>query len=84
MMADKFNKKRPSLPLTKIIGALIWRMVSVYSFIMKKTPVITKETVNTISKKYFYNNSKVIESGFKFRPIAETISRCCRVYLDQK
>ena len=83
MMADKFNKKRPSLPLTKIIGALIWRTVSVYSFIMGKTPVITKATVNTISKKYFYDNSKIIETGFSFRAISETVMRCCKAYLDR-
>ncbi len=83
MMADQFNKKRPSLPLTKIIGALIWRIVSVHSFIMGKTPVITKETVNTISKKYFYDNSKIIAAGFNFRPPSETIMRCCKAYLNR-
>ena len=84
LISDQFNKKRPSMPMTKLIGAIIWRLVAVFSFIMGKTPVITKETVNTISKKYFYDNTKIIEAGFKFRPISETVTRCCKAYLQKK
>lgn len=83
MIANVFGKKKPSVALNLFLGSVIWRLVALFSFFSGKTPVITKETVNTISKKYFYNNEKIKKNGFEFKPIKATIERCCRAYLKQ-
>lgn len=82
MIADIFGKKKPSMALNLFLGSAIWRLVALFSFFSGKTPVITKETVNTISKKYFYSNEKIRQTGFSFKPIEETVRHCCKAYMN--
>ncbi len=85
LIADAFNKKRPSRKVTTLIAGIVYRIQAVKSWFTKEKPLITKETTLTALSKTTFSNEKVLAAlpGFKFLTLNETVSHTCEV-LQQK
>ena len=61
------------------MAGLIWRWEALKYRITGISPLLTKETAASAQAKVFFKNGKLLQQfpGFKYAPIAETISRIC-------
>lgn len=81
-IADAFNKKRPSIKVTKLISGIGWRINWLLSKFSGKKPMITKQSANSSHNSYHYSNNKIKEAiDYQFRPLEETIKKACYNYL---
>jgi len=77
-MAAQLGVTAPKKPITPWIGALLWRAEKVRSFITRKSPIVTKETIASSSYHSQYDTSKSEAlPGFAYRPVDETIAWTC-------
>ena len=85
LIADAFNKKRPTKKVTPFIAGLVTRVQEVKSWFSKEKPLITKETALTAMTKAQFNNEKILAAlpAFSFRSLEETVADTCKV-LQQK
>lgn len=82
-IADAFNKKRPSIRVTKLISGVGWRINWLLSKFSGKTPMITKQSANSSHNSYNYSNKKIMEAlDYEFVPLEETIKNVCNNYLN--
>jgi nucleoside-diphosphate-sugar epimerase len=80
-MADNFDKKRPSIKTTKLMGSIGWRLEKIRSVITGKPPILTKQTSKSIHNKHYYSSEKIKKAlNFKFEPISETIKSTCKSF----
>jgi nucleoside-diphosphate-sugar epimerase len=80
-IADNFDKKRPSIKTTKLMGSIGWRLEKIKSLITGKPPILTKQTSKSIHNKHYYSSEKIKKAlNFKFEPISETIKSTCKSY----
>jgi nucleoside-diphosphate-sugar epimerase len=80
-IADNFDKKRPSIKTTKLMGSIGWRLEKIKSVITGKPPILTKQTSKSIHNKHYYSSEKIKKAlNFKFEPILETIKNTCKSY----
>ena len=81
-IADAFNKKRPSIKVTKLISGIGWRINWLLSKFSGKTPMITKQSANSSHNSYYYSNKKIEEAiDYQFIALEETIKKVCHNYL---
>lgn len=82
LIADSLNTKKPSIKVTKILGAVAWRIDWLKSLLTKKTPLFTKESARSLQEKTFYS-SKKLETilNFKFTPLNDVIKFTGNSYL---
>jgi nucleoside-diphosphate-sugar epimerase len=65
------------------LSAIAWRLLKARSFFTGKPPLITRETAQTANSLYKYSNEKIIEqTGYRFKPIKETIEETARYFLE--
>lgn len=80
-IADNFNKKRPSIKVTKLMSSVGWRFEKIKSVLTGKLPLLTKQTSKSIHNKYHYSSEKIKKTlDFKFEPISKTIKSICEIY----
>jgi len=81
-IANQFNKKPPSIKLTKNflkIGAMVERF---RTRIAGGEPAITRETARLAGSDFVFENKKIKNKlNFEFQPIDKTLQRCCGYYL---
>jgi nucleoside-diphosphate-sugar epimerase len=76
-IADAANVKRPPYRITKFTAEIAWRVAAVLRVFFGFNLDITKETARSSQNKSFYSNQKYINAtGYKFKPIKETIANC--------
>ncbi len=81
-IADAFNKKRPSIKVTKRLSGIGWRINWLLSKFSGKTPMLTKQSVNSSHNSYYYSNKKIKEAlGYEFVPLETTFKTVCNNYL---
>ena len=81
-MCAVYDTDPPKKALPWILGQIGWRFEWLRSKILRKQPVITKETIRTTSKYYQYDSSKIEkELNFKFRPTQSSIERIGKLFL---
>jgi len=84
MIAKEFNKKSPSVKLTKNflkIGAVV---ESFRSWITGAEPRLTRETARLAGPEFLFENQKIRNSlNFEFQPIDKSLQRCCRYYMEK-
>lgn len=81
-MALGFDKPRPRFRVGSLPASLAWRAERLRSWILRKSPLLTRETARTASKKNYYSNEKIRKAiGFEFRPLEETVADHCKNYL---
>jgi nucleoside-diphosphate-sugar epimerase len=78
-IADNFNKKRPSIKVTKTLSGIAWRLEWIKSKITGKAPMITKHSASAALKKYEYSSNKIIkELNFEFETLETTLKDVCK------
>lgn len=81
-IADAFNKKRPSIKVTKTLSNIGWRINWLLSKLSGKPALITKQSANSSQNKYYYSNEKIIKAlNYKFTPLKQTIETVSKNYL---
>jgi len=81
-IADAFNKKRPTIKVTRLISSIGWRLNWLLCKFSGNTPMITKHSANSSNNKYYYSNKKIKEAlNYEFIPLEETIKAVCKNYL---
>ena len=85
LIADAFNKKRPTKEVTPFIAGLVTKIQALKSFFTKEKPLITKETALTAMTKINFSNEKVLAAlpDFKFLSLEKTVIDTCEA-LQQK
>jgi nucleoside-diphosphate-sugar epimerase len=81
-ISNAFNKKPPSIKVSKFMSEIGWRLNSISSFFTGKEPVLTKHSSKSIHNKYYYSSKKVERVlNYKFEPLKETIKNTCNLFL---
>jgi dihydroflavonol-4-reductase len=82
-MANALGKKPPHLHARPWMGALVWRWEALKSRFTGEEPLLTRETADTARVHVSYDHGRLLAAlpGFKFRPLAESITDYCREYL---
>ncbi len=81
MIADELKVPPPSIKAKPWMGAIVWRIEKIRSWLTGKSPMLTPDTVHTSFQKNFYTHNKVNKRlGFEFRPVKETIEHFVEIY----
>ena len=80
-IAENFNRKHPSIKVTKLMSSAGWRLEKIKAVLTGKPPMLTKQSSKSIHNKHYYSSEKIKNSlNFKFEPISETIKSVCELY----
>jgi nucleoside-diphosphate-sugar epimerase len=81
-IAQNFDKKKPTLPLTTWKANLAWRLEALFSFIQGREPKITKHSIKASNSTHLYLNTKILTllEGFEFKSLNDTLSWVCQKY----
>ncbi|MDG2195161.1 MAG: SDR family oxidoreductase [Polaribacter sp.] len=81
-IAEGLGKKKPTIKISKIVTAVLWRIDTIISKITKKTPLLTKENAKSLHEASFYSSEKIKkEINYSFEPIKEVIQKTCTLFL---
>ena len=82
LMAEALGKRPPKWQAGSIVTGMAWRLGGLYSKLVDKTPVITRETARTSQGQSFYDNSKLLAAipEFSYTPIENTIREMADAY----
>jgi dihydroflavonol-4-reductase len=79
LIAQKMNKRPPSIGTPRWMAELGWRTAALFSFLQGTTPKITRENVASAYKHISYDSTKVRERlNFDFRKADETIENALK------
>lgn len=80
-IAQRFNKKAPGIKLSKTVLQLVSVIESLRCRIMKREPLLTRETARLAGAEFLYHNGKIKKAlSFEFQPIDKTLEWCCQYY----
>jgi len=80
-IAENFEKKPPSIKVTKLMSAIGWRLEKLKSVLTNVPATLTKHGAKSIHDKRYYSSEKTEKSlNFNFEPISETIKNVCELY----
>ncbi|MBL7857229.1 MAG: NAD-dependent epimerase/dehydratase family protein [Cyclobacteriaceae bacterium] len=81
-MALRWNKKPPSIKVSKNILMAAARIEQFRSWLLTSEPLLTRETARIANTFFSYNNEKIIKTlEFRFQSIDETLQWCCDYYM---
>lgn len=81
-VAERFNKKPPTIRVSQSMLNLISRLEAVRSWFTRSEPLITRETARLAGSYFVYNNKKIRKQlNFEFQSIDETLNWCCEHYI---
>ncbi|MFY0602329.1 MAG: SDR family oxidoreductase [Flavobacteriaceae bacterium] len=81
LIADSFQKKRPSFKVKPWLTAVFWRVDKVITFLTQKEPLITKHSAKSAHEKTYYSSDKLIKkTGFSFEKIEDVIKETSSFY----
>lgn len=82
-MSEGFGKVAPRIPVKPWMAGLAWRWESLFSSIMGRKPLVTRETARSSGKQWVYRNDKARKVlGMDFIPVRESVLENCRIFLD--
>ena len=85
LMAEAFQRSAPIFKIGSFPASLAWRAERIRSWIFRRSPLLTRETARTASKKHYYSSEKIQKAiDFRFRPIEDTVKDHCRNFLSFK
>ena len=80
-IAENFDKKPPSIKVTKLMSAIGWRLEKIKAAFTGKPPILTKQSSKSIHHKQYYSSEKIKKAlNYTFEPISETIKNVCELY----
>lgn len=83
-IAQNFDKKPPTIKVSKLMSELGWRLEKVKAILTGKPALLSKQTAETIHTNRFYSSEKIIKAlSFEFEPLSKTIAEVCGVYKKQ-
>jgi len=81
-IADKLNKKRPSIRITPLISNIFWRLESLVQTLTGRKPILTKQSAKSAHNKSLFSNKKIKEGlDVEFEPLEKTINTTCEQFL---
>lgn len=80
-IAKALGKKAPDIHAGKFLSALAWRTEVLRSAITRKKPLITKEAARTANSSFCYSNQKIIDLGFEFMQMEQSINETSALFL---
>ena len=81
-IAKGFDKKTPTIKISKLVTSIAWRLDFVLSKLTRKTQQLTKEASKSLHGKTYYSSDKLLASTkFKFESMADVIKNVCKCYL---
>ena len=82
LIADHFNKKRPTIAVKPWMLNTAWRMAWFISFLTGKKPSLTKETAQSAFQQIRFSNEKIRQTlnGYEFILLQKSIEDCCRFF----
>jgi nucleoside-diphosphate-sugar epimerase len=84
-IAASLGKRGPFIPVPRLAGEIAWRANLLTSKISGKAPVITKATVASADKQYFFSNEKVKKAlQLDFIPIEKSVKDTCEIFLAER
>lgn len=82
LIAEALNVKKPTIKVTKFLGAVAWRLDWLKSLLTGKPPLFTKESAHSMQEKTFYSSKKIETAiDFKFTPLKDVIILSGRAFL---
>lgn len=84
-IAQKFDKKKPSILLTTWKANLAWRVEALLSFLQNRDPKITKYSIEAGNSNRVYLNDKILKTldGFEFKNLEDSLNWICPRYLKE-
>lgn len=80
-IAENFEKKPPSIKVTKLMSAIGWRLEKLKSVFTNVPETLTKHGAKSIHDKRYYSSEKIEKSlNFNFESLTETIKSVCELY----
>ncbi|MDF1517008.1 MAG: NAD-dependent epimerase, partial [Lutibacter sp.] len=80
-IAEKFEKKPPSIKVTKLMSAIGWRLEKLKSVFTNVPETLTKHAAKSIHDERYYSSEKIQKDlNFDFEAIPETIKSVCELY----
>lgn len=78
-IAQKMDKKPPSIKVNPALSGLAWRLDWLRSKFTGRRHLITRETASLVSHSFFYSNKKAIETfDHRFIPLETTLTETAR------
>jgi dihydroflavonol-4-reductase len=85
MIADELKVNRPRYKVNGMMSELAWRMESMRAGIQGIAPDFTRDDVRIARTCFSYSNAKIVKAtGFKFKPVAESIADAALSFLQSK
>jgi dihydroflavonol-4-reductase len=79
-IAGCFDQKKPTTEAKPWMLELAWRSASFVATLTGKDPSLDKISARAATVEQNYDNNKIVkETGFKFKPVAESIAEICAV-----
>ena len=80
-IAENFEKKPPSIKVTKLMSAIGWRLEKLKSVFTNFPETLTRHAAKSIHDKRYYSSEKVQKDlNFDFEAISDTIKSICALY----
>ena len=77
-VATHFNQPPPHIKVGGVMMAIAWRLAAIYSALLGKEPILTKETARTAQSNYFYDSKKSeTVLGLTYQSLDDTINYVC-------
>jgi nucleoside-diphosphate-sugar epimerase len=78
LMAEGFGKEHPRVEVKPWMFEILWRLDKFRNMVSGSSPLITRETARTSSRRYLYSNEKIRKAlDFSFIPIENSIKDNC-------
>lgn len=82
LIAKYLGKNKPSVQVKKWMLGLAWRLELVRSFVLRSSPMVTKETAHSSMSLRTYSNNKISQAtGFQFMPVEQSIKDTAKLFL---
>jgi nucleoside-diphosphate-sugar epimerase len=84
-IAQKLGKKPPAIKVSPLMKGLAWRLDWLRSTITGSRHLITRETANLVSRSFYYDNAKSVETfGYRYIPLEKTISDTASQFIESQ
>lgn len=82
LIADGFNKKRPTIKVNKLATKIFWRIDWLVTKLTGKDPLLTRNSAKSSHNKSYYSSQKIEGAlTFNFQAIPEVVKGICNDYL---
>lgn len=80
-IAKELHLTPPKILANKFLSELSWRALGLWSFIIKSSPLITKETAKSANTHYGYSSQKIIDTlNYNFISFDDSVKHTANMY----